>query len=572
MIENTLQLLQYSLIFLSLTYLVTKTPAFKSLLKNELLFKHRVYLVVFLVFFSILGNYFSTLVAVQEGKDVFANTRAIGAILAGLLGGPIIGFLVGLMGGMVRYSMSADPVMAVDYACTIATTFEGTFAGFVYYYLLKKGQLESFFINSKALLITFIVALIAEGFHMLLLVLIMEASTGWELVKQIAVPMLVANTFGVTMIMMLLKDNKANNENQGSHLKAWRIANKIAKKEIGFLTLGFNQQTSTRIAMIVKEEIGVGAVAITNTKKVLAFEGISDSSSVVGMPIQSKETLLAISSNKVIFNNKKIIDSDVFNKFGSVLVIPLQDADKKVMGTIKLYEPKNRLFLNINKNLGEDIAALLSNIILSTRLSAQKNLLVQAELERVSAQINPHFLFNSLNTIRSFTRTDPSTARDLLLHLSNLFRKNLNRSKKTMLTLKEELSHIQDYLIIEKARYPEQLQVNIDIPKELENYQLPIFTLQPLVENAIKHGTGEIMSPGVISIYSIISNENYQLFIEDNAGMYIKKENNSLGLGLDIVDKRIKNIYGDQFGLVITCQPKQWTKVMILLPNKKFNL
>ena len=98
-----------------------------------------------------------------------------------------------------------------------------------------------------------------------------------------------------------------------------------------------------------------------------------------------------------------------------------------MIGTINLYEPRNKKFLNMNKTLGEGIASLLSNQLLLARYQEQKNLLMQTELKLLQAQINPHFLFNTLNTIISITRNDAVRARGLLIHLSNFFRKNLKR-------------------------------------------------------------------------------------------------------------------------------------------------
>ena len=105
-------------------------------------------------------------------------------------------------------------------------------------------------------------------------------------------------------------------------------------------------------------------------------------------------------------------------KLGSTLVIPLLDGNNEVIGTIKLYEQKQKLFSSINRSLGEGIGKLLSNQILMARYIVQQNLLVQAELRVLQAQVNPHFLFNALNTISAVIRSDPSKARKLIQNLS----------------------------------------------------------------------------------------------------------------------------------------------------------
>ena len=107
-------------------------------------------------------------------------------------------------------------------------------------------------------------------------------------------------------------------------------------------------------------------------------------------------------------------------------MVPLH-IDDDVIGTIQLFEPKNRRFLHMNKTIGEGITRLLSNQLLMSSYEMQKNLLVQSELKLLQAQVNPHFLFNSLNTIIAVLRIDAARCKDLLIHLSNFFRKNLKR-------------------------------------------------------------------------------------------------------------------------------------------------
>lgn len=122
-------------------------------------------------------------------------------------------------------------------------------------------------------------------------------------------------------------------------------------------------------------------------------------------------------------------------------------------------------------------------------------------------------------------------------------------------------------LIIEKARFENRLQVHIDIPDCVMDQVVPVFTLQPIVENAIKHGTSEMLGVGVINISCVVNNDELTLIIEDNAGLYV--DNNHSGIGLKI-EERIKIRYGPRYGITIMCEPDQWTKVLIRLPyNEK---
>lgn len=250
---------------------------------------------------------------------------------------------------------------------------------------------------------------------------------------------------------------------------------------------------------------------------------------------------------------------------GSALVVPLR-LDNEVIGTIKLYEPKTKLFLNLNRTLGEGIARLLSEQLLRSRYEEQKRLLVTSELKLIQAQINPHFLFNALNTIIAVIRNDAERARELLLHLSNFFRKNLKRAG-DLATLEEEIDHVNSYLKIEKARFEDRLQVEMEIDPALLPLKIPSFTLQPLIENAIKHGISGLLGPGVVRLTARRENGRVDIVIEDNAGTYCEEVQKG-GLGLAIVDKRIRNLCGEGFGVSVACQPQKWTRVTVTLPER----
>ena len=208
---------------------------------------------------------------------------------------------------------------------------------------------------------------------------------------------------------------------------------------------------------------------------------------------------------------------------------------------------------------------MLSSRILAGHYELQRELRIQDQYKILMAQINPHFLYNALTTIGHITGKQPDRARNLLHYLSDYFRKNLKISDDTT-TLGYELEHVESYLEIEKARFEYRLQVQIDIPEHLLTQTVPVFTLQPIVENSIKHGTSELLGTGTIKITCLEHNDSFTLTVEDNAGLY--KKSNANGIGLKI-DERIKMRYGNNYGIDIQCEPEQWTKVNIHLPKNK---
>ena len=550
-----ISLLQQMSVYLVVAYLFSKTPLLRSLFAVNMRLPPKAVIYVVFSGFCILGTYFGL-----EVLDAIANTRAIGAVLGGMLGGPVVGFLVGLTGGIHRYLLGGF----TDLACALSTTTEGLLGGLVCLYLTRKGRVDMLFNPWTA----FAATLVAEACQMGIILLVARPfDQALDLVNVIAAPMILSNSAGAALFMSMIRDQRDMFEkySQASSSKALRIA----ERAVGITLEGLTQASAERIARIVYEETGVGAVAMTDRDKILAFVGIGADHHVPGARLMSEHSKRAIETGEVVFADGIEIpyacSLSPNCRLGSSLVVPIR-SDTEVIGTIKLYEPKKKLFLNINRTLGEGIASLLSNQILAGRFEQQKNLLVQSELKLIQAQIDPHFLFNALNTVSAVIRTDPNEARSLLVDLSNLFRKNLKRGG-DLATLREEVEHVNAYLRIQKARFADRLQVTIDIDPALLDVQVPTFTLQPLVENAIKHGIAHVLDEGRIAIRGRAEKGDMYLEVEDNAGAFKEMETEPSGLGMGIVDKRIKNLYGETFGLSVDCRCGEWTRVRIRLPQ-----
>lgn len=556
--EFLFELLQQLSVFLVIAYLISKTPLFIPLTSVSGHLSHRITAYLLFSLFCILGTYFGLTV-----EGAIANTRAIGAVLGGLLAGPFVGTAVGLTGGLHRYAMGGF----TDLACAISTTAEGLLGGLIHCYYLRRGLEDKIFKPGVA----FVVVLIAEMLQMTIILLVAEPfAKALALVQIIALPMLAANALGAALFMFIIQDRKNLHEKYSTAFSSKPL--KIAERTVGIFNGGFNQQTAQKIAQIIYEETGVGAVAITDREKILAFIGIGEDHHLPDTTISSDYTKHAIANCELVYadgyNQTYQCSLDRKCRLGSVLVIPLLSGDDQAIGTIKLYEPKHKLFSSINKTLGEGLAKLLSNQILTGRYLQQEALLMQMQLRLLQAQVNPHFLFNALNTISAVIRRDPDKARELLLHLAQFFRRNLKHNIESV-TIKEELAHVRAYLEVEMARFPDRLQVEFLVEQALYDLQVPTFTLQPLVENAIKHGTATLLENGRIEINGcLIKDRNeplVKLQVIDNAGTYLQKENSS-GLGLEIVDKRIKNRFGQLYGLQIHCKPGISTTAEIIFP------
>ncbi|HEY8462186.1 MAG TPA: histidine kinase [Blastocatellia bacterium] len=200
-------------------------------------------------------------------------------------------------------------------------------------------------------------------------------------------------------------------------------------------------------------------------------------------------------------------------------------------------------------------------------------LATEAELRALRAQVNPHFLFNSLTTIGYLIQTAPERAFETLMRLTALLRGVLRRSEGEFATLGEEIELIESYLDIERARFEDRLRVTIDAPRETRNHRIPALLIQPLVENAIKHGVSPSRMGGEVMISAQIASGAGALKIRvRDTGLGASEESliagRNRGVGLSNVERRLKAHYGDQASFNICSVPGAGTTVELSLPIK----
>ena len=509
---------------------------------------------VFFTGITVTGSY----LGIDLPDGVIANTRAVGAMVAGFVGGPWLGLAVGATAGLHRIWLGGTTA----YAGAAATALEGPIGGLVQLWLARggaTGRLPGWRLAAG-------VTAASELMHMgLVLLLSPQNPDPMAVVRTIGPPMITANAIGVALFALVMRDRQREQDQVAAESSARAL--RAAGRTLGILARGFGPATAPEVARILREETGAGAVAVTDTAAVLAFDGVGADHHRAGGAILSPLTLRAIERRELVFADgvHEHFSCPVSSgcPLDSVLVAPLQ-VDGVVVGTVQLYEPRHRGFSPVNRSLGEGLAALLSAQLLAARYQEAKGLLTEQELKLVQAQVNPHFLFNSLNTVGAVLRADPERARGLLLHLAAFFRKNLKRPS-AMATLREELEHVGSYLEIEKARFADRLTVETEVDPTLLELALPAFTLQPLVENAFKHGLAHLIGPGTARIRARRGAGAALIEVEDDAGAYVAPRSGD-GLGMRIVDKRIKNLIGPDWGLVVACVPGELTRVTVRVP------
>lgn len=351
----------------------------------------------------------------------------------------------------------------------------------------------------------------------------------------------------------------------------------IANETLPFLRQGLNEETAQKAAEIILKISDVAAVAITDRERVLAYVGAGCERHQPGMLILTEATKQVIQTGELkIVDNKEKLKCPVKDcncPLEAAVIAPLK-CRGQVEGCVKLYQTKEGQMPPHVVKLSVGIAQLLGVQMELAELDRQTQLVTKAELQALHAQINPHFLFNTLNTIIMFSRTNPETARRLLIRLATFFRQTLKRHGHFN-TVKEELEYINTYLVLEKARFREKLRILRDIDAELMEHQIPVLTLQPLVENAVKHGVLPKVGPGAVHI--IVKKEHGELRImvkDDGVGIPQDRISQVLlpgvgsgnGVGLSNVHERLKSLFGEAYGLKITSEVGQGTTVHVRVP------
>ena len=264
-------------------------------------------------------------------------------------------------------------------------------------------------------------------------------------------------------------------------------------------------------------------------------------------------------------------------RLGSAIIVPLKRRDRTV-GALKMYRIKENGISALDMELANGLAHLFSNQLELAEVENQRKLVADAEIRALQSQIKPHFLFNAINTIVSYTRTDPKTASELLIKLAEFFRKNINPGMENV-PLSTELEHCKAYMAIEIARFEDRVSVHFDIDDAALACRVPPLILQPLVENALKHGILPKEEGGSITINARRDNGTVHIAVKDNgvgmtaeqvASLFTDKAQCRNGCGAGIALKNVKlrlaALYGNDHPLNIESVPKQGTTVSFAIP------
>ncbi|MBQ9043330.1 MAG: histidine kinase [Eggerthellaceae bacterium] len=363
-------------------------------------------------------------------------------------------------------------------------------------------------------------------------------------------------TLAVAMLMWLILDPDTHAARQSDELL------KLASEMLNASRQGLTPEAAQQICELLLPATPAIAVAITDREVILGYAGYNAANNQPGRPIRTtatKETLLD-GQPRILHRTDEIGGLPMSSaRINAAIVQPLY-IGRSIEGTLKFYYRRATQISQTQESVAHGFAELLSTQMAASALEEQVKLTTSMELKALQAQINPHFLFNTINTIASLIRTDPAKARVLLRDFASYYRSTLEDAD-DLIKLERELKQIERYISFEVARFGEdRLQLEIEVDPAMYDMKVPSFLIQPIVENAVKHAMraeGQL----VIQIFGCIYGENIIINVADNGigmdaetlqGMMVKESDTGLGIAVKNVKDRINGYFGPESKMEVT--------------------
>jgi two-component system sensor histidine kinase LytS len=334
---------------------------------------------------------------------------------------------------------------------------------------------------------------------------------------------------------------------------------KIAASTLTHMRTGLTIESAEAVCKLLLPTTSANAVAITDKVNILGFAGAEKELYPVGSPIRTESTKLSLRSAEVqvITSRKSIGFPDENTMFKAAIVVPIMPHDE-VVGTLKFYYRSARKIDETEQAVAHGLAGLLAMQLSLAELEYQRELAAKMELKALQAQIKPHFLFNTINTIAALIRTDPSQARILLREFATFYRRTLEGSLDSI-TLEQEYLQTLRYLGFEIARFgADRISLVSSIEKGLETVQVPAFIIQPLVENAVGHGMREDAPLHIELIARTVEGKVLIDIRDDGLGMPTDTlarisgvDSQHASVALRNVDDRLKGFFGREAHLEV---------------------
>ena len=478
------------------------------------------------------------------------NTRVIGAMAAGLLGGPLVGLYASMIGAVYVYLFSAPQAFAM--ASAFSTVLFGLLGGGFYPYF-QRGKWKY-----KDL---FLLACFAEVCDMVsLLRFTVPVQMALKTILEISGPMILLNAGGILIFISSFNNIFIRQDLESS--RQLQRASDLSKRCLPLLVEGLHQgDNMEELASVLLEGTDWAGVMVTDATSILEWKAkeVDYQPEDDAIPPVGKEALKTGQVAAVYQASRDSSDYEWLKNY-SMIAAPFIIKEQPI-GCLIVWVKKKWVLRQSEMELLQHLVTIASFQIAMAELEHQKTMRQKAEFKALQFQVNPHFLFNALNTISCVCRENPERARELLVTLASYFRYNLDYEA-YMVPMEEELDHVRDYLELEKARFEDKLLVTYDLP-ECMDIQIPTLILQPIVENAVRHGIDR-KGKRIVHIRIEEAEDAFIVQVCDQGQGFKpevleKLENGEpigKSIGLSNVHKRMKSTYGEDGGLKIESSPE----------------
>jgi two-component system, LytTR family, sensor kinase len=330
--------------------------------------------------------------------------------------------------------------------------------------------------------------------------------------------------------------------------RAMQAALDAATSTLPHLRRGLTPATARRAAPHLRALTQAAVLGLADSQRLLAVDGPGWARDLAGQPMEA------------------LLRQDL----SAAVVAPLVVRGERV-GTLAALYPRGRRVTPEDTRVVANAAALVAAQVELAHVDEQEDRLAQAELRALRAQISPHFVYNALAAVASHIHSRPEEARELLTDFAD-FTRYAFRRERPYVTLADELHYVEKYLNLERARFGDRLSVRLEVAPEILPAVLPVLSLQPLVENAVRHG---VEAGGRVSIEIVGSDRDSDAEVvvrDDGQGMTPEAARAALdgqagGIGLSNVDRRLRSSFGPEYGLAIDSRPGQGCEVRLTVPK-----
>lgn len=389
-----------------------------------------------------------------------------------------------------------------------------------------------------------------------------------------SIPIMVASGSILTLSVLLLLWMALNPESIRARQSDAML--QLASSTLDVMHDGLTSDAAHKICKMLLPNTAAVAVAITDRETILAYEGFQETDNPSGADIRTQATheTIADGAMRVLHTTDDIGFPSDISGIQAAIIVPLE-VGNNVVGTLKFYYRKPKHITETQQSIAMGFGRLLSTQIAAIELDNQKKLATSMELKMLQSQINPHFLFNTINTIASLIRTDPMKARTLLRDFAIFYRRTLEDSSERIM-LSREIEQTMRYFSFEIARFGEErLAMWIATAENVQDMMVPPFIIQPIVENAVRHAMpaeGQLL----ITINAEVDGDDIIVEVTDNGvGMSeetcrnIMAPRSSTGMGIAIknVHDRMKGFFGQKACMDVESTLGEGTKVTLRFPD-----